>query len=233
MRRLLANLILLSLVISVPAVAARTRAVVHPAGQVSYSSTVVDAVTGKPVVGAEVVNQGLTTTTNATGVFTIPVNAAAPTTLTIRRSGYDTITVTVQAGLPPSPIRMQPHAGITVKLKTGQTVQIDSESAQLAYSIPLLTSIHSTTAALCKDGTQIEVELSTFARVSNVARASGAACCHIDTIWFDLEQKGGDRSHVALSYDCLTYDCFLGGRDHDTYQMVYLKFEDISEVVFE
>lgn len=231
MRKLLTNLLFLSLVISVPAVA-RTRAAVHPAGQVSYSSTVVDAVTGNPVIGAEVVNQGLTTTTSATGAFTIPVNSATPTTLTIRRSGYDTITVTVLPGLPPSPIRMQPHAGITVKMKTGQTVQIDSESAQLVYSIPLLTSVHSTIAALCKDGTQIEVELSAFARISNIMRASGAACCRFDTIWFDLEQKGGDRSHVALSYDCLTYDCFLGGRDRDTYKMVYLKFEDISEVTF-
>jgi hypothetical protein len=231
MRKLLTNLILLSLAISVPAVA-RTRVAVHPAGQVSYSSTVIDAVTGKPVIGAEVVNQALTTTTSATGAFTIPVNSASPTTLTIRRSGYDTITVTVQPGLPPSPLQMQPHAGITVKMKSGQTVQIDSETAQLYYVIPLLTVLHSATVALCKDGTQIQMELPTFSRISNVVRASGAACCHLDTIWFDLEQKNGDRSHVSLTLDCMTYDCFLGGRDHDTYQMVYPKFEDISEVVF-
>ncbi len=233
MRKLQTTFLLFLVVFTLPAIAAtRHRAVGVPTGLVPYTSTVVDATTNKPVVGAEVVFQASKTVTDANGSFTIPLNGATASTITISRSGYDTLSVTIQPGVPPSPIRLTPHATVTVKMKSGQTVQIDSETAEMFYSIPLLTTVHSKNFALCKDGTPIEIPLANFTRMSNIVRASGGACCHIDTLWFDGQLKDGTTSHMALQYDCATYDSFFGGRDHTTYQMQYLKLDDISEITF-
>lgn len=231
MRKLQTTLLLLVLAATIPAFA-RQRAVAIPTGLVPYTSTVVDATTGKPVIGAEVSFMANKTMTDANGSFTIPVNSGSPSTITIKRSGYDPLTVTLQPGVPPSPIKMQAHGTITVKMKSGQTVQVDAEGAEFYFTIPLLTSMHSTVAALCNNGTQIEVAITDFARMSNVVRASGAACCHIETLWFDLQQKNGQTAHVAVSSDCLTYDTFIGGHDHTSYQVTYLKLEDIAEATF-
>jgi Carboxypeptidase regulatory-like domain len=231
MRKLLTNLLLLSLIAAFPALA-RTHAVGHPAGYFSYSGSVVDSISGQPVAGAEVVNEKLVITTDAHGAFTMPILAVGQTMLTIRRAGYESVTVSVQPAIPATPILLKPLPGVVVKTKTGQTIRLDLETVNFVYAQPLGSQISSPSAALCKDGTPIQVDRAQIARISNAVRASGAACCSSETLWFDLELKTGEHSHVALVFDCMTYYCFLGGNEHDTFSRAYIRFEDISEVTF-
>jgi hypothetical protein len=234
MRNLISNIFLLSLVVALPAFA-RVRAVATPNAAILYSATVVDAVTAHPVVGAQVANGGLTTTTNNSGAFTIPVYAGLETTLIVSRTGYDTAQakLVVQPGLPGVPIKLQPRPTVTVHTKSGQTAQLDADSFLFIYVQPLLTQFTSPTARFCANGNEIDVDRSQISRIIGPAVSSaGGACCNLTVLWFDVELKSGDRQHVSLVFDCYTYDCYIGGRDHDTYQLSYFSFADISEVDF-
>lgn len=234
MRNLIRNIVLLSLVVASPAFA-RHRAVGVPNGPILYSSTVVDAVTGHPVIGAQVANGGMMTTTNNSGGFTIPVYAGLETTLVVSRTGYDTaqVMILVQPGTPGVPIKLQPRATVAVHTKSGQTVQLDFDSFAFVYAQPLGTQLSSPTARFCANGSELEVDRSQISRIIGPAVSSaGGACCNLSVLWFDVELKNGVRQHVSLVFDCYTYYCFIGGRDHDTYQLRYVSFNDITEVDF-
>lgn len=230
MRKLITNLLLLSLVATVPALA-RTRAVEHGGSLSAYTASVVDSDTGKPVVGAQVVNQSLSTQTDAQGAFTIPISAAG-TTLTISRSGYDSVTVTVHPNVPIAPIALKPRPGVMISTKSGQTVRLDFENVLFIYAQALLTQMQSTTTVVCNNGTPKEIDRADISRISSVVRASGGACCTMDALWFDLELKSGEKAHVALVMDCMTWDSYLGGFEHETYKQTYIRFDDIVEARF-
>lgn len=237
MRNLTRTILLISLIAAVPALAAtnRHRAVAAPDAPILYSSTVVDATNGKPVVGATVANGKTTTITDAAGKFTLPVYAGTQTTLVVTRSGYNTTTSTFvyQPGLPGTPIQMQPKATVTVVTTAGKTVQLDADSVQFAYAQPLLTEVHSPIGRFCANGTELDVDTSQLKQILGpAAKSSGGACCNLSVDWFDIVLKDGTRQHVSLVFDCYTYYCFIGGKDHTTFQDTYFSFEDIKEVDF-
>ncbi len=234
MKNSIRNILLLSLVVAWPAFA-RVRAVAVPEGPILYSSTVVDAVTGQPVIGAQVANGSTTTTTGNNGAFTIPVYPGKQATLVVSRSGYDTaqVTVVVQSGTPGVPIKLQPRSTVTVHTTSGQTVQLDFETFQFVYAQPLASVLSSPTARFCANGSELDVDRSQIARILGPAVSSeGGACCNRPVLWFDVDLKSGERQHVSLVFDCYTYDCFIGGRDHTTYQQTYFTFKEIAEVDF-
>src|SRR5947208_3057925 len=68
--------------------AGRERAV-RPLPEGFYVATVIDATTSRAVIEAEVTTGTRTTKTDARGAFSILVPAGRPTSLTIKRSGYD------------------------------------------------------------------------------------------------------------------------------------------------
>ncbi len=233
MRNLIRNIVLLSLVVASPAFA-RIRAVAAPSAPILYSSIVVDAVSGQPVIGAEVSNGTLTTTTSTSGAFTIALLAGRLTTLTVSRSGYVTAQVTViaQPGTPGTPIRLQSTPGVTVQLTNGQTKVLDYETVNFIFSQPF-TQLQGPNPRLCTNGNELDVDKSQISRILGPAiRSAGGACCNLPVLWFDIELKSGEHDHASFVLDCYTYDPYLGGREHDSYQQVYLKYEDIKEVDF-
>jgi hypothetical protein len=227
-------LLLLPLVMTSPAFA-RVRAVGIPNGPIVYSSTVVDDVTGHPVIGAQITNGDTITTTNNAGAFSILVYAGVQTTITVSRAGYQTVqaTIVAQPGTPGAPIRLQPRATVTVHLTTGQTAQIDADTAVFVYAQPLLNQASTRSGRFCENGTELDVDISQISRIIGPAvRTAGGACCNLPVLWFDIVLKNGDRHHVSLVFDCMTYDCYVGGRDHDTFQLVYFSLDSIQEVDF-
>ncbi len=234
MRNLTRTILLLSLILAIPAFA-RHRAVAAPDAPVLYTGTVVDAISGKPVIGATVKNGNTTTVTNSSGSFTIPVYIGSQTTLVVTRSGYSmtTSTFVYQPGLPATPIQMQPTATVTVITTSGKTVQLDFESVQFAYAQPLLTEVHSKTGRFCANGTELDVDTTQLSKILGPgAKSAGGACCNLTVDWFDIVLKDGTKQHVSLVFDCYTYFCYIGGKDHTTFQDSYFSFEEIKEVDF-
>lgn len=233
-------LLLLPLVATAPAFA-RVRAVGIP-GPIVYSATVVDDVTGHPVIGAQITNGDTITTTNNTGVFSILVYAGVQTTITVSRAGYATVQVTILAlpGTPGAPIRLQPRATVTVHMTSGQSEQIDADTAVFVYAQPLLSQASTRSGRFyensvravppCPD--ELDVDISQISRIIGPAVRTAGTCCNLPVLLFDIELKNGDRHHVSLVFECLGYDAYVGGRDHDSFQLVYFPFDGIQEVDF-
>jgi hypothetical protein len=233
MRNLLTTAILFLIVVS-PAVA-KSRAVRPIAQTVLFKSSVVDSVTGKPVIGATVALGNISTVTDTRGAFTLLL-PATPVTLVISRSGYETaeFTVTPSAGATtPVPFRLQSRQAVIVTTTDGQRIQLDLESVRFVNALPLSNPVSVTAGNFCLDGNEIDVDIADISRINGPsATASGGSCCPRDTEFVDVTLKSGQQSHVTLIYSCRGYDVFLGGREHDTFQQVFVKFSDLRQVEF-
>lgn len=224
---------LLSLAIAAPAFpAGRIRAVnAYPLTLVSFSATVSDLATGKPVVEAEVSSEMKSTLTDARGAFTIPLPAGKTSTLTIKRSGYETAQVSVNPSTPSNaPITLRSLQNVVVQSTNGPNVTIDADTFEFFYAQPLMNQLHAKEGAFCDAGTQINADRSEISRLSGPATAGeGGACCARPTLWFDVKLKNGESHHVSSVYSCYGYQAFIGGRDHDTHKMVYVDIMNLKQ----
>ena len=228
--------LLLSLLIVVPSFGQRSRAV-RPGGGVNVVAGIVtDVDTGRPVVQAEVTSGRTGALTNAEGRFELNLPVGQPSTITVKRSGYDTqtITVTPVAG---STIQVRLKSKSTVTLRTidGTTYQLDLETAQFAYVTPFSGYIRTDAGNFCKtDGTPLQPDKSLIRRVTGPAvPTTGTACCTTGPVLkIDLELKSGERIPVYLIDSCVGYQMEFLGRDHTTAEWRYVKFTDVAEIVF-
>jgi hypothetical protein len=227
------------------ALAGRNRAV-QPLPETLYFGVVTDASTHKPVAGADVTSGIRTVKTDVRGAFDILIPAGRDIMLMIRRSGYDDLTVVVNAQPPsvvvspaiPAPagqIQLRPRPPVTVKMASGETILLDEETVQFAYVLPFSSPAMSETANFCRpDGTPFNPGREEFLRILGPAVATtNVPCCKMGPLLgVTAELKNGEKSALFFSDSCFGYDVNLVGRERESAGFVYLKFTQIAEVVF-
>jgi hypothetical protein len=251
---------LAAIVIAAHAFAAAKARAVRPVTEGVYTAAVLDSASGKPVIEAEVKSGNRTVKTDARGAFSILVTTGRPIPITIHRSGYDDLTiiaslpaiptptppgVIISPAVPPTPAPVPPVAGppvlliprlpVTVKMTNGQTVSLDADTIQFAYVIPFSSPATSTSASFCRvDGTAFNPERSEIARiVGPTTTITNADCCKLGPVMsVNVELRSGEKAQVFFTDSCFGYDVTIGGRERDSAQFVYLKFNEIASVEF-
>jgi hypothetical protein len=196
--------------------------------------------------------------TDARGSFSMIIPAGRPTQITIHRSGYDDVVLSVtlppvpntggtivSPAIPPPPspapptpqppTPMTPRKPVTVKMTNGQTVSLDADSIKFAYIIPFSSPITSESASFCRtDGTEYTPDRSEFARIVGPATVvTSDSCCKLGGVLaVNVEMKNGEKEQVFFSDSCFGYDVILNGRERDTALFLYLNFGDIASVEF-
>lgn len=221
---------------------------VRPVADGVYSGSVVDAATQRPVIDADVISGSRSAKTDARGAFSIVIPTGRFVSLTIHRSGYNDLPLTVSLpsvappqiispsippapGTPAPPVSMTPRPPVSVKMTNGQTVSLDADSIQFAYVIPFSSPSTSESASFCrKDGTAFTPDRSEFARIVGPATAaSNSSCCKLGSVLaVNVEMKNGDKSQVFFTDSCFGYDVVLSGRERDSGLFLYLKFSEIA-----
>ena len=241
--------LLVCLLAAIPAASATKRAV-KPLTLVPYAGVLTDATTSQPVAGVELRSGTQVATSNASGNFTLQVPVGRPTGVTAHRTGYQDLSfeVTVPFGgggipvsfpLPPTPsapIALQPLPTVSVRLTSGQTVHLDSDSVQFAYVLPFETPQGSNSANFCMiDGKAWSPDRGDLSQIIGpAAPLSNAACCKLGPmLGVDVKIKGtGLAIKVAFADSCFGYDIDFVGRDHESAQYIYLNFKDIALITF-
>ena len=224
---------------------------VRPVAETLYSGLVLDASTSKPVVEAEVTSGNRTVKTDVAGSFNIVVISGRPVALTVHRSGYEDLPLTVTLPIPPPPpsvspvvpvppqpivpVALTPKAQVIVKTTAGATIKLDADTVQFAYVIPFSSPATSNVASFCRiDGTADDVDRTEFARIIGPAvSTTNAACCKLGpALALDVEMKTGEKERVLFTDSCFGYDCIFTGRDHDSAQYVFVKFTEVASIDF-
>lgn len=232
------TLVLLSLLISlVPLHADKRRAVQHPSTsvKVDVSGTVIDNVTGQPVIAAKVHVGGQSDLTDSQGKYLISNVQTAETTLTAERSGYGPKTAALSGGTQVIDFRLDPLPTTTVRLTNGTTIQVDTDSIKFGYTLPFAGYVSAESEEFCKpDGTKVIVDRSQMKRIIGpaVSVASAPCCSASNVLKVKLELKSGETSDVFFVDSCDGYSSDLIARNHVTGKYVYLGFEEMSEVIF-
>jgi len=207
-------------------------AVVPPA-DVILTGDVVDSVTNAPVVGVGVSTTGKSGHTDATGHFAIRLVVGQNFTLQFVRGGYETLSVIVNITTPVSQtFRMNPKPTTTVKLTSGKTYDLDTETVEFGYIAPFSGYNKDTRLNLCKPGGQSYMpDRSEIKKITTGAQINDAVCCSKGPLpAITLELKSGGTTTAAFSDACIGYKVDVIAQEHATASPVYLHFSDIAEV---
>lgn len=228
---------LLALTLAVPSFAAggKRRAVGPsvPAVVTKLRGTVTDAANGRPVVFATVVAGELSATTDAEGKFELDVPGGS--TITITRSGYTTVTRTIATGTATVAITMNGLPSIRLKTTTNKEYELDMDGAEFAYMVPFSGYVRSDNGKFCKpDGSDYRPNKTTIKRfIGPAVSSTNEACCKDRPILkARIELKSGEQTDVYFTDSCFGYEVDFIARDHYAGEFVFLKFNDITEIVF-
>lgn len=228
---------LLALTFALPSFAAggKRRAVVPTAPPITgkVSGTVTDAANARPVVFATVVAGDRSTSTDSLGKFELDVPGG--TTLTVTRSGYLPASRLIANGTTTVAITMTGVPTIRLKTATNKEYELDMEDAEFAYAVPFSGYVRSDLGKFCKpDGSEYKPNKTTIKRFIGpaVASTSDACCKDKSVLKARLELKTGEQTDVFFSDSCFGYEVDFIARDHYAGAFVFLKFNDISEIVF-
>lgn len=224
----------------------RRRAVSHPTAanklvSPKISGTVVDDVTGQPVIFATIKVGDRTDITDSAGKYLVKNVASFGGKIVIEgaRTGYTTKKAELTTGGDHVvDLRMSPLPTVRVKKADNTTIELDADSVEFGY--PQLFSGY--TAApfeeFCKpNGTAITVNRTDIRRVNGVATKSvQSACCGTKEIEkINVELKTGEVTDLYFIDTCnngTVSSIDLIGRNHTTGSIEYTAFSSISEVVF-
>lgn len=226
--------------------AGRRRAVSHPTAAnkliaPKISGTVVDNVTGQPVIFATIKVGDRNDVTDSAGKYEVKNVASFGGKIVIEasRTGYTTKKVELTTGGEQViDLRLQPGPTVHVKKADNTTVELDADSVEFGY--PVLFSGY--TAAVfeefCKpNGTAITVNRTDIRRVNGPAtKGVHAACCGTHEVEkVNVELKTGEVTDLYFIDTCdngTVTSIDLIGRNHTTGKIEYTAFSAISEVVF-
>jgi len=227
---------LLAITLASPTFAGQKRRAVKPpaAGAVAEKTNglVTDASNARPVVFATVTAGEIATTTDAEGKWQLDVPVG--TNITFSRSGYQTVTKPVPTNKILN-VTMTGLPTVRVRMTSDVTYDLDLDSTQFSYLVPFSGYVKSDSGKFCKpDGSEFKPEKTTIKRFIGPATASTSdACCKDKTpLKARLEMKSGDQTDVFFTDTCFGYEVDLVGRNHLAGDFVYLKFNDIAEIVF-
>ena len=237
LRRIVAATVVATL-LTVPAMAQRSRSASHPAAKdkfvVTVTGTVLDDVTGLPVRNAEV-SATFSGATDANGKFRLRnVTAYGAIQIKVGRTGYVTKTHTLKINESPDlTFRLTPTKTVSVRRTDGTTVALDIESVKFGYS-PLFAG-HVEIHEVCKsDGTKLPLDYAQMSRVTGPGVVAGSGpCCNSSITKIPLTLKNGQTFDIFFSDSCAeTNKSDFSGRDHVGGSVVYLLLTDIAEIVF-
>jgi hypothetical protein len=246
-RRVLSSFLLV-VALALPAVAAtRRRAVrVDPPAEGTFtgtvSGTVIDAVTGKPIVQASVTAPGQKNlrkgTSNSTGAFNITnVYGAANITVTAARSGYATnsVVATSQASTGLT-IRLTPLATASLtRTDVAGSVEVDADSIEFGYVSGFSDYISDTFDDFCTtDGTHIQMDRSEMKRIIGPSTlvAPGSCCSGTTVEKISVETKNAGTQELRFLDSCAGYPEVLIAREHVSGKYIYIPFSKVAQVVF-
>jgi hypothetical protein len=202
------------------------------------SGTILDNVTGQPVVSARVHAGRVSKTTDAAGKFELKgVEAAGSLIIEVSRSGYTTKTQTLSTGgVHNLTIRVDPLPTVTVRKIDGTVLNLDYDSVRFGYPIPFSGYRDAEFEDFCKaDGTAIVIDRSELRRMNGPATTvKHAPCCgDVDTLKVNVTLKTGESMDVYFVDACNGFpniDVF--GIDHVTAKAQYIAFTQLAEIVF-
>ncbi|HET7712186.1 MAG TPA: hypothetical protein VFL80_09685 [Thermoanaerobaculia bacterium] len=214
----------------------------------TYSSRVLDSATNRPVIDAEVSAGGRVTRTDPAGAFSILLPTARATALTVRRTGYEPITLIVTANpfpgtvvsppigaSPPAPVAMVPRAPATITLTSGARKLVDDDSIQFGYVLPFASPITDASTNFCRgDGTLVPVGRAEIRRIAGPARATAhkPCCANGDVLAIDVEMRERPRETLYFADSCSGYGIVIVARERESGAFLFVDVKEIEEVVF-
>ncbi|HSP14654.1 MAG TPA: carboxypeptidase-like regulatory domain-containing protein [Thermoanaerobaculia bacterium] len=235
-----AAVVALSLLVASVAFAAqkpKRRAVAPGSGALTVEATltgaVTDATTGAPVVAADVFIPGKSTHTDASGNFTMKLATGRDFVLTIARTGFETLTATVNiSGDASRNFRMTPRATTKVRTVNGTNYELDTETIEFGYVAPFFGYVKDTKLNLCQaGGTSFTPDRSEIDKITGPVQLNDAACCSRGSMpAVNVTLKSGGTSTAAFVDACVGYQVDVIGRDHRTNAATYLHFSDLAEI---
>ncbi len=209
-----------------------------PQAEATLIGTVVDAMTGTPVINADVSATTIDrfTRTDGAGTFTMRVPPDRAISLTISRSGYQTFTTTVTVPSGTTSQRFQLISNPTVQIRTtsGVTYEVDVETVEFGYIVPFAGFTKDRKITMCKpDGSAFSPDRNDIKRIQGPSTQASNSCCTSGPIsGVTLELKNGERTQAFFTDSCFGYSMLVLGLDHTKAQLVDVKFTDVAEVVF-
>lgn len=227
------------LVAAVPMYAQKRRAVQHPgpagpALEVTVTGTILDAVTGGPVVFAEVRLGGRTVRADTSGKFRITSTIHGTAVLTAGRSGYVEAQEAITANREVT-LRLTPTPTIRLKLTNGTEHQIDFESAEFGYVPPFGSYVKGESEQFCRPGgTQETISRAAISKITGPAVSeSHAPCCPSSPLLkITATLKTGETTPLYFTDSCDGHRIDFIGRNHTSGNFVFAKFTEIAEIVF-
>jgi hypothetical protein len=222
-----------------PSFASKRRAVSHPSAALStqIEGVVLDAVTGTPVNAVEILIGDRSSFTDAQGRFVRTVIGHGMIEIVADRSGYQPSTTSVAAGGSHKlTLHLTPLPTVSVRKTDGSRVEIDYETVMFGYPVPFSGYRSAEFEDFClPDGTEVQINRSEMKRIVGPATpVTQSACCSIGPVLrVNLQLRNGQTTDVYFADSCDASDKIdLIGRNHATGLFVYLRFTDVSEVVF-
>lgn len=242
LRRISALALLVSVVAAAPSYAKR-RAVAHRTAPAQFtktvSGTVVDAVTGKPVINLSVTIGTRLDVTDNQGKFEIRnASAAGQMAVDFNRSGYLARTIRLNPGDSGvlGAVMLTPTATATLRKTNGQVVQIDVETIKFGYGVPFSGYREDEFDEFCKigDSMKLTIHRNQMAKLSGPSQVlPGAGCCTGNAERVTLTLKNGEVMEVVFMDSCHElYKIDISGREHDSGNFVYTPVREIAEITF-
>ena len=231
------------LFIAVPSHAQKRRSVAHrppgtPFTLEVLSGTVIDSVTGQPVVAASVFGGNRSDVTDAQGRFDLKnVSGAGALTLQVERSGYQPYAAQWKPGdASPLTVRAVPTQTVTIRKVNGETVVVDMESLKFGYPVPFSGYRDSESDDFCTvDGAKLYIHRSQMVKLTGpaVIVAGGACCTEGNAAKMTLTLKSGQTMDVLFTDTCEErYKVDIGARLHTAGTFVHVPITEITEIVF-
>lgn len=234
-----------TVVIVLPAEAAgRRRAAAHPSATNPISApeitgTVVDDVTGQPVIGVRVLVGNKQDTSENNGSFKVKnvTSYQGKIIVEAQRSGYTTKRIELTTGGTQTlTIRVVPTPTVRLRKTNGTQLELDFESAEFGYPVVFSGYNSATYDDFCKpNGTAVTIDRNQIRRITGPATmVTQTSCCAARPVQkITAELKSGETTDLFFVDTC---DGIPGiefiARNHVTAKIEYTKFTDIAEIVF-
>jgi hypothetical protein len=234
MRRLF--LVLALSLLALPSFAQKRRAVSAPAfPEATLTADLVDSVTNKPVIMAEVSGSGIFARSNRLGQITVKVPVGPAVDLTITRTGYETKTEKVSFnGDTKRTFTLKAKPTVKATNKDGVQYELDADSVEFGYAEFFLGYRRDSKAKMCKPGGgEFTLERDKVKRLHGPAFTDADLnCCANGTpAGIEVQLASGETTRAYFVDSCGHSEEVIG-RDHATWDLVYLKVVDLVDVVF-
>jgi len=237
LRRIAAVLVILAVPLFAAGETKRRAVAPHASALATLTGTVTDSTTGAPVVLVAVSNVTgqLLGTTDAKGQFTAKIAPAKDVPLTFTRVGYNTVTTTVNiSGDATRSFQLASKPVTTIRLITGATAQVDTDTIQFGYLVSFVGYTADTTLNLCTAGGHpFTPDRADIQKITGPSQLNDAQCCSKGPVpAVNVQLKSGETTTGGFVDACVGYVVDLIGKDHVTAKGVSFHFSDIAEVDF-